>query len=67
MTKEQVQNIQDAQLNGEEGRERSSIQLPYNDLSSAIEIAKAIQANAGMECTLDQLAAYLKQSMSPSK
>lgn len=63
MTKDQVQNIQDAQIEGEEGRERSSIQFPYNDLNSAIEIAKAIQANAGMECTLDQLAAYLKQSM----
>lgn len=63
MTKEQVQNIQEAQTEGEDARERSSIQFPYNDLSSAIEIARAIHANAGTECTLDQLAAYLKQSM----
>jgi len=63
MTKEQVENIQDAQADGEEGRERSSIQFPYNDLNSAVEIAKAIHDNAGTECTLDQLAAYLKQSM----
>lgn len=62
MTKEQVQNIQEAQ-DGDDARERSSIQFPYNDLSSAIEIARAIQANAGTECTLDQLAAYLRQSM----
>jgi hypothetical protein len=32
-------------------------------LNSAIEIAKAIADNAGTECTLDQLAAYLNQSM----
>lgn len=63
MTKEQVKNIQDAQPEGEEARERSSIQFPYNDLNSAVEIAKAIHDNAGTECTLDQLAAYLKQSM----
>jgi hypothetical protein len=63
MTKEQVQNIQDAQPEEEEGRERSTIQFPYNDLNGAIEIAKAISANAGTECTLDQLAAYLDQSM----
>jgi hypothetical protein len=62
-TKEQVQNIQDAQTDGEDGRERSTIKFPYNDLNSAIEIAKAIQLNAGMECTLDQLVAYLRQSM----
>ena len=63
MTKEQVQNIQDGQTVAEDGRERSSIQFPYNDLNSVIEVAKAIHDNAGMECTLDQLAAYMKQSM----
>ena len=37
--------------------------MPHNDLNNAIEIARAVHANAGVECTLDQLAAYLKQSM----
>src|SRR5438034_1314262 len=44
-------------------RARSAIEFPYNDLDDAVEIAKAIHANAGVSCTLDQLAAYLKQSM----
>lgn len=63
MTKEQVQNIQDAQGDGDDARERSSIQFPYNDLNTAIELARAVYSNAGTECTLDQLAAYLQQSM----
>lgn len=63
MAEEQVQNIRDAQPVDDEGRERSTIQFPYNDLNSAIELAKGVADNAGVECTLDQLAAYLKQSM----
>lgn len=43
--------------------ERSTIEFPYNDLDDAVSIAKAIHMNAGMSCTLDQLAAYLGQSM----
>jgi len=43
-------------------RERSSIEFPYGDLNDAVEVAKAIHANAGLSCTTDQLAAYLRQS-----
>jgi hypothetical protein len=69
MTKEQVENIQDAirdrQADGEDGdkRERSTIQFPYNDLDDAMAIAKSVHENAGLSCTIDQLAAYLKNSL----
>jgi hypothetical protein len=62
MAKEQVQNIQ-AAAEGDEKRERSTIQFPYNDLDDAVKIAKAIHENAGISCTIDQLAAYLKNSL----
>jgi hypothetical protein len=69
MTKEQVENIQDAaraaQSEAEDGekRERSTIQFPYNDLDDAATVAKAVHENAGLTCTIDQLAAYLKNSL----
>jgi hypothetical protein len=69
MTKEQVENIQDAirdrQTDGEDSdkRERSTIQFPYNDLDDAMAIAKSVHENAGLSCTIDQLAAYLKNSL----
>ena len=69
MTKEQVENIQDAMRaaqSGEEGddkRERSTIQFPYNDLDDAALIAKAVHENAGLSCTIDQLAAYVRNSL----
>lgn len=55
----------DAALAGADSqkRERSTIQFPYNDLNDAVTIAKAIHENAGGSCTLDQLAAYINQSM----
>jgi hypothetical protein len=43
--------------------ERSTIEFPYNDLDDAVEVAKTVHRNAGMSCTLDQLAAYLHVSM----
>jgi hypothetical protein len=46
-----------------EKRERSTIQFPYNDLDDAVTIVKAIHEHAGLSCTIDQLAAYTKQSM----
>jgi hypothetical protein len=63
MTKEQVENIQQANADagGAQTRERSTIQFPYNDLDDAADLAKAIYNNAGGHCTLDQLAGYLKQ------
>lgn len=69
MTKEQVENIQDvlrgaqSDVDGDERRERSTIQFPYNDLDDAASIAKAVHENAGISCTIDQLAAYVKNSM----
>lgn len=69
MTKEQVENIRDAVRDGqseqdEDGkRERSTIQFPYNDLDDAVKIAKAVHENAGLSCTIDQLAAYVKNSL----
>ena len=44
-------------------RERSTIQFPYNDLDDAASIAISIHENAGISCSIDQLAAYQKQSM----
>lgn len=64
MTKEQLVNDgQDAETEGDAIRERSKIQFPYNDLNDAVAIAKAVHDNAGMQCTIDQLAAYVKQSI----
>jgi hypothetical protein len=47
-----------------EGKRRdiSSITFPYLDLDDAVAVAKAIYGNAGDQCTIDQLAAYMKQS-----
>jgi hypothetical protein len=44
--------------------QRSTIEFPYNDLDSAVEIARAITSNAGVSCTLEQLAAYLRKAIS---
>ncbi len=69
MTKEQVENIQEAMWTrqsdegGDDKRERSTIQFPYNDLDDAVTIAKAVHENAGLSCTIDQLAAYVKNSL----
>lgn len=41
-------------------KEMSTIDFPYNDLDSAITVARALHDNAGLECTPDQMAAYLK-------
>ena len=67
MTKEQPQNAPKnagAPSSDSDGaRERSTIQFPYNDLNDAVTIAKVIHENAGDQCTVDQLAAYVKQSL----
>ena len=49
-----------------EGRkhERSSIEFPYDDLDDAIGIAQAIQRNAGISCSLSQLAAFVSAPIS---
>lgn len=57
-------NIQDAkpQPEADGKRERSTIAFPYGDVGDAISVAQAIHENAGMSCSIDQLAAYLKQT-----
>ena len=70
MTEEQDENTRTApgtdQADAEDApnkRERSTIQFPYNDLDDAIKTAKAVHDNAGIDCTLAQLAGYVKQSI----
>ncbi|MFI4976103.1 MAG: hypothetical protein ACHP84_16300 [Caulobacterales bacterium] len=63
MTEEQATNDQSAQTKMPRAYERSTIEFPYNDLGDAIEVVRAIHSNAGTGCTLDQLAAYMRQSM----
>jgi hypothetical protein len=66
---ERVENIQGAaraaqsDQDGNEKRERSTIQFPYNNLDDAVSIAKAVHEDAGLSCTIDQLAAYVKNSL----
>lgn len=45
-------------------RQQSSIQFPYGDLDDAVTVTKALRDVGGQECTIDQLAAQLKQSAS---
>jgi hypothetical protein len=44
--------------------ERSSIEFPYGDLDDAVGIACAIQSNAGVSCSLSQLAAFVGSPIS---
>lgn len=41
-------------------REQSSIQFPYGDLDSAVEMAVAVHEVGGQSCQSEQLAGYLK-------
>ena len=43
-------------------KERSTIEFPYSDLASAIEIARCINDKAGVECESSQLAAWMGYS-----
>jgi hypothetical protein len=47
-------------------RQLSTIAFPYLDLDEAIVLAKAIFTNAGSECSVDQLAAYLGHATTDS-
>ena len=47
---------------GKKTRERSSIEFPYGDLDDGVTLAKAVRDVGGQSCSLDQLAAQLKQS-----
>jgi hypothetical protein len=59
---EKVASINEGTKTDGAKRVRSSIEFPYGDLDDAIELAKAVQAVGGQSCTIDQLAAQVKQS-----
>lgn len=63
MSGEQQQNIKDVATDVTK-RERSTIEFPYGDLDDAIEVVTGVHTVGGQSCTLDQLAAYLKQTAS---
>ena len=44
-------------------RERSTIEFPYGDLETGIAVARAIYQNAGLNCATDQLAGYMRQTV----
>lgn len=63
MSGENVANVKDEMQDEADGRQRSSIGFPYNNLGDAIEIAKAIHDNAGTgDCDDVQLSAWLNMS-----
>ena len=55
-----------AQGTGEAKDALAQMGIAHGDLDDATAIAKAIHSNAGTSCSLNQLAAYLKQSPSSS-
>ena len=58
----QVEEVEDAQDNGGEKRERSTIEFPYLDLDAAEEVARGVHQVGGTSCGWDQLAAHLNQA-----
>ena len=42
----------------------STIEFPYSDLDSAVELVRMIQTKAGMSCETEQLAGWMDQSVS---
>jgi hypothetical protein len=47
-------------------RQQSKIDFPYYDLDAAVETARLIYYNGGTECTIDQLAGFLKTTVNSS-
>ena len=47
-----------------QSRDRSTVQFPYSDLDSAVEVARTIHHHAGLECDVEQLAGWMDQSAS---
>ncbi len=63
MSGENVTSVVDVDQDEGEGRQRSTIQFPYNNLGDAIEVAQAIHSNAGTgECDDAQLSAWMNLS-----
>ena len=67
MAGENIANVADAEQDEADGRQRSSIGFPYNNLGDAIEVAQAIHSNAGTgECDNSQLSAWMNVSAKSS-
>lgn len=63
MSGENTANAADAAQDEGDGRQRSSISFPYNNLGDAIEVAQAIHSHAGTgECDDAQLSAWMNLS-----
>lgn len=45
---------------GERKRERSGVEFPYNDLDTALEVAKTIHQRGGLQLARDQLASFMR-------
>lgn len=67
MAGENVTSVMDADQDDGDGRQRSTIQFPYNNLNDAKEVAQAIHDNVGTgECDDGQLSAWMGQSAKSS-
>lgn len=67
MSGENIASVADATQDEGDGRQRSSIGFPYNNLGDAVEVAQAIHSNAGTgECDDSQLSAWMNVSAKSS-
>ncbi len=67
MAGENVTSVADVTQDDAEGRQRSTIQFPYNNLGDAIEVAQAIHSNVGTgDCDDSQLSAWMNVSSKSS-
>jgi len=55
-------NKVDSETAKNEGRGRSTIEFPYNDLNDAIQVAQAVYGVGGTSCNWDQLAGAMNQA-----
>lgn len=63
MTGENTASVQDVEQDEGDGRQRSTIGFPYNNLGDAIEVVNAIHSHAGTgDCDDPQLSAWMNMS-----
>src|SRR5258708_30292113 len=63
MSGDNVTSVADTAEDDGDGRQRSTIQFPYNNLGDATEIAQAIHSHAGTgDCDDSQLSAWMNLS-----
>lgn len=60
-TAKKIEELEDESENGDGKRERSTIEFPYLDMDTAIEVAKGVYQLGGSSCGWDQLAAHMGQ------